>query len=72
MVKYLLKRILHAILSVIAVVMIVMILIYSLMNRTLIFSSDTVYSKTTNNAKQTYMLRKWEEYGYLDYVSIWR
>ena len=69
MVKYLLKRILHAILSVIAVVMIVMILIYSLMNRTLIFSSDTVYSKTTNNAKQTYMLRKWEEYGYLDYVT---
>ena len=69
MVKYLLKRILHAILSVIAVVMIVMIPIYSLMNRTLIFSSDTVYSKTTNNAKQTYMLRKWEEYGYLDYVT---
>lgn len=69
MVKYLLKRILHAILSVIAVVMIVMILIYSLMNRQLIFSSDPVYAKTTNNAKQTYMLRKWEEYGYLDYVT---
>ena len=69
MAKYLLKRILHAILSVIAVVMIVMILIYSLMNRQLIFSSDPVYAKTTNNAKQTYMLRKWEEYGYLDYVT---
>ena len=69
MAKYLLKRILHAILSVIAVVMIVMILIYSLMNRQLIFSSDSVYAKTTNNAKQTYMLRKWEEYGYLDYVT---
>lgn len=69
MAKYLLKRILHALLSVIAVVMIVMILIYSLMNRQLIFSSDPVYAKTTNNAKQTYMLRKWEEYGYLDYVT---
>ena len=69
MAKYLLKRILHAILSVIAVVMIVMILIYSLMNRQLIFSSDPVYAKTTNNAKQTYMLKKWEEYGYLDYVT---
>ena len=69
MAKYLLKRILHAILSVIAVVMIVMLLIYSLMNRQLIFSSDPVYAKTTNNAKQTYMLRKWEEYGYLDYVT---
>ena len=69
MAKYLLKRILHAILSVIAVVMIVMILIYSLMNRQLIFSSDPVYAKTTNNAKQTYMLRKWEEYGYLDYMT---
>ena len=69
MAKYLLKRIVHAILSVIAVVVIVMILIYSLMDRTLIFATDSVYTKTSNNAKQTYMLRKWDEYGYLDYVT---
>ncbi len=69
MAKYLLKRILHAVLSVIAVVAIVMVLIYSLMNRDLIFAQDQTYTKTSNNAKQAYKLRKWEEYGYLDYVT---
>lgn len=69
MAKYLLKRIINAALSVIAVVAIVMVLIYSLMNRDLVFAKDSVYSKTTNNAKVTYKLRKLEEYGYLDYVT---
>ncbi len=69
MAKYLLKRIINAALSVIAVVAIVMVLIYSLMNRDLVFAKDSVYSKTTNNAKVAYKLRKLEEYGYLDYVT---
>lgn len=67
--KYLFKRILHALFSVIIVVAIVMTLIYSLMNRDLIFSADPLYSKTASNAKTTYKYRKWEEYGYLDYVT---
>ena len=69
MTKYLLKRILHALLSVIIVVAIVMVLIYSLMDRNLIFASDSVFSKQSNNQKEAYKYRKWEEYGYLDYVT---
>jgi oligopeptide transport system permease protein len=68
MTKYLIKRIIHGIVSVIIVVGIVMIMIYSLMNRNLIFASDSVYSKMGNNLKTTYKYQTWEQYGYLDYV----
>ncbi|MCI6502461.1 MAG: ABC transporter permease [Clostridia bacterium] len=68
MTKYLLKRLLHGVLSIIAVVAIVMILVYSLMDRTTIFAADTTYSKIKSNAKIAYMHRQWEQYGYLDYV----
>ena len=68
MVKYLLKRLLRGLISVVIVVAIVMILIYSLMNRDLIFSMDTVLSKQNNNAKVTYKYAQWERFGYLDYV----
>ncbi len=70
MTKYLLKRLLHALVSVVIVVAIVMLLIYSLMNRDLVFASDPVFTKQANNGKQAYTFRKWEEYGYLDYVPF--
>ena len=66
--KFLLKRIIGGILSIIAVVAIVMILIYSLMDRQLIFATDNVYRNLGNNAKSIYKYQKWEEYGYIDYV----
>lgn len=69
MTKYLFKRLLHGLLSVIMVVVIVMVLVYSLMDRTRIFAGDPMYSKRLNNAKVTYRFSKWEEYGYLDYVT---
>lgn len=68
MVKYLLKRILHALLSVVVVVACVMIMIYSLLDRNLIFAQDTTYSHQSNNQKTVYKYGKWEEFGYLDYV----
>jgi oligopeptide transport system permease protein len=68
MTKYLIKRIIHGIVSIIIVVGIVMIMIYSLMNRNLIFASDSVYSKMNNNSKTVYKYQTWEKYGYLDYV----
>lgn len=67
--KFLLKRIIGGILSIIAVVAIVMILIYSLMDRQLIFQSDPLYLKKLSNDKTQYMYSKWEEYGYLDMVN---
>ncbi len=56
-------------LSVVLVVIIVMVLIYSLSDRKQIFTADSVWSKQQLNAKSTYEFRKWEEYGYLDYVN---
>ena len=44
MTKYLLRRLLHGLISVIIVVAIVMLLIYSALDRQLIFAKDSVFS----------------------------
>ena len=69
MTKYLLKRIIHAALSVIAVVAIVMILVYSGLDRNLVFANDNAYRNLGNNQQTVYKYGKWEEYGYIDYVT---
>lgn len=69
MTKYLLKRLLHGLFSIVVVVGIVMIMIYSLLDRNLVFAMDPTYNKTANNQKEVYRYRRWEEYGYLDYVT---
>lgn len=69
MAKYLFKRILHGLFSVVCVVAIVMLMIYSIMDRNLVFAKDTNFNKQNNNAKIVYKYQKWEEYGYLDYVT---
>ncbi len=68
MTKYLIKRILYSIFSIVVVVAIVMVLIYSLMDRQLIFAQDPTYTNLGNNAKVAYQYRRWEEFGYIDYV----
>ena len=67
--KYLLKRILHGIVSVVIVVAIVMLLVYSLMNRELIFAKDVAFTKKSNNDREIYKYSQWEKFGYLDYVT---
>lgn len=69
MTKYLIKRILHGIISVAIVVAVVMVMIYTLLDRNLIFAKDSSYTHQSNNQKVTYKYTKWEEYGYLDYVT---
>lgn len=69
MAKYLIKRILYGAFSIVVVVAIVMVMVYSLMNRDLIFATDSSYTHQNNNTKITYKYQKWEEYGYLDYVT---
>ena len=69
MTKYLIGRILRGLLSVIFVVAIVMILVYSSLDRNLIFATDPTFSKKQGNDKEIYMRQQWEEYGYLDYVT---
>ena len=68
MTKYLLRRILHGLVSVIIVVAIVMVLIYSCLDRNLIFAQDATYTQLGNNQKIVYKYRKWESFGYIDYV----
>ena len=70
MTKYLLRRILHALVSVVIVVAIVMILIYSCLDRQLIFAQDSVFTQLGNNQKIVYQYRKWEDFGYIDYVPF--
>ena len=68
MTKYVVNRLLRGFLSVAIMVIIVMVMIFTLMDRQLIFAADPLFSKKTFNAKETYLYSKWEEYGYLDYV----
>lgn len=67
--KYFLKRLLYGIFSVIVVVAVVMVLIYSCLDRSRVFAQDPIYNKQLNNTKTVYRYQKWEEYGYLDYVT---
>lgn len=68
MAKYLLKRILYGIFSLVVVVSVVMIMVYSLLNRDLVFAGDPNFVKQSANQKETYMYTKWEQFGYVDYV----
>ena len=68
MTKYLLKRILRSACSIVIVVGIVMIMIYSALDRNLIFANDSNYQKVNLNQKTVYKMQQWEQYGYLDYV----
>lgn len=66
--KYLVKRLLHGLVSIVCVVLIVMLLIYSMLDRDKIFSGDPNFNHTASNARITYQQSRWEDFGYLDYV----
>ena len=70
MTKYLINRILRSLVSVVIVVAVVMVMIYSALDRNLIFKQDAQYTKVKENAKIVYCLQQWEKYGYLDYVPF--
>ena len=68
MTKYLINRILRSLVSVMIVVGIVMVLIYSCLDRNLVFGADPNFNHVKENDKKVYMMQQWEKYGYLDYV----
>lgn len=68
MTKYLINRIVRSLCSVVIVVGIVMVMIYSALDRNLIFAADSKYTHVKSNAKEVYMMQQWERYGYVDYV----
>ena len=68
MTKYLINRILRALLSIIIVVGVIMTMVYTFLNKESIFAEDPVFSKQRLNGRDTYMMQQWELFGYLDYV----
>jgi len=68
MTKYLIKRILRALLSVVLVIAVIMIMIYACLDREAIFGSDPTYPKMLGNDRITYMMSQWEKFGYVDYI----
>ncbi len=68
--KYVFKRLLHGLLSIVIVVGIVMVMIYTLLSKDKVFAQDVNYTKQINNTKVTYRYQKWEDYGYYDYVTF--
>ena len=70
MTKYLISRILRALLSVVLVIAVIMVMIYTFLDRESIFASDPSYQKYVQNNKVVYKMQQWEKYGYLDYISF--
>ena len=68
MTRYLINRILRGIFSMVIVVGIVMVMVYSALDRNLIFAADSMYTRVKSNAKEVYMMQQWERCGYVDYV----
>ena len=67
--KYLAKRILFSIFSLLVVVMTVMLLVYTLINRNVIFQQDDTWNKKASNERTIYEYNKYQDYGYLVYEN---
>ena len=67
--KYLLKRILFSIFSLLVVVMVVMLLVYTCIERSVIFQSDDTWNKKGNNDRIIYEYNQYQKYGYLTYTD---
>ena len=67
--KYMLKRILFSIFSLLVVIMVVMFLVYTCINRSVIFQTDDVWNKKSQNDRIIYEYIQYSKYGSVDYVD---
>ena len=67
--KYMFKRILFSIFSLLVVVACVMLLVYSLTERSVIFQQDDTWQKKNNNDRTVYENIQYQKYGYLEYID---
>ena len=67
--KYMLKRILFSLFSLLVVVMVVMLLVYTAIERSSIFQTDDVWNKKSANDRVIYEYTMYSKYGYLNYVD---
>lgn len=63
--KYLAKRILFSIFSLLVVILVVMMLVYSLIDRDVIFQADDLWNKKSGNDRTYYEYTQWQKFGYL-------
>ena len=68
--KYIFSRIIKAIISIFAVTSIVIGMIFTLIPRERIFENDEGYRKLKGDNRTTYVYSKYDELGYLDYLSL--
>ena len=68
--KYIWKRIFFSIISLLVVVWAVMLLVYSLTDRSVIFQTDDVWNKRSNNDRVLYEYTQYQKYGYLEFVNF--
>ena len=67
--KYLAKRILFSIFSLLVVVMVVMALVYSLIDRSVIFQGDDLWNKKYGNDQAYYEYMQYQKFGYLVFAN---
>lgn len=67
--KYIWKRILKSIVSLMIVVSVVIVMLYKMTPMMKAFQNDSAYNKMSGDLRTTYRYTKLEELGYLDYVS---
>ena len=67
--RYLGKRILFSIFSLIVVVATVMLLVFSVINRNVIFQMDDTWNKKSNNDRIYYEYTMYSKYGYLEFAD---
>lgn len=67
--KYLFKRILFSLFSLVVVIAAVIILIYNLMNRNSILQNDEMYRKLQYNEQTVQKYKLFQDYGYLSYEN---
>ena len=68
--KYLLKRILFSIFALLVVVMVVMLLVFSLINRNVIFQMDDLWNKKSLNDRIIYEYMQFTKYDYVNFVQF--
>ncbi|MBR2281211.1 MAG: ABC transporter permease [Spirochaetales bacterium] len=68
--KYIWKRIFFSILSLLVVTWLVMLLVYSLTDRSVIFQTDDVWNKRSNNDRILYEYTQYQKYGYLEFENF--
>lgn len=67
--KYIFRRIIKSIFSIMIVTSIVIVMLYTMINRMKPFENDQGYNKMKGDSKTVYRMAKLEELGYLDYLS---